>query len=95
MHASWPTKQRLAIFKFCPVSYFSKKPRRISIWEGLKLFLYTFYITLVMSKNWYRGFSRLGTQVQGFLQQKLSYLRYYLTIGRLLHHAFLLVLAAW
>ena len=95
MHASWPTKQRLAIFKFCPVSNISKKTGRISIWAGLKPFLYTFYITLVMSKNWYRRFSRLVTQFSRLLQQKLSYVRYYLTIGRLFHHAFLLFLAAW
>ena len=71
MHAIWPIKQRLAIFKFCPVSNFSKKTGRISIWAGLKPFLYTFYITLVMSKNWYRGFSRLVAQVSRLFTAKI------------------------
>ena len=36
MHLGMPTKQRLVIIKFCPVSNFSKKIRRISNCAGFE-----------------------------------------------------------
>ena len=65
-----------------------KRTGRISIWAGLKLF---FTHSILLQRCLKIGIVVLAGQLHNFhdvLQQKLSYLRHYLTIGRLLHHAF-------